>query len=136
MGVDRIQQFNHSGRRHIRGHGRKVDQIAKQNAGRVVMIGDGPLLDLKRICDRLRQNVQQQRFGSFSFLREKFQCMVLLTLELVDRLIKIHEITMTMYVFSKTTFRETFAGLFTSGSRMLNRTTSPSNARNQFLIWR
>ena len=59
-----VQELDQAERRHAGGHRREVDDVGKEDAGLVELLGDGARAHLQRLRDLARQDVEQQHLGA------------------------------------------------------------------------
>ena len=79
-----VEQIDQLGRRHLFRHRGKIDDVGKEDACAVKVIGDRPRFALQDGDDILRQNVKQQRLRSFPFASHEAESQITFTNEIVQ----------------------------------------------------
>src|SRR4029077_4100702 len=81
---DFVKQVDQLGGRHLFRHRGKIDDVGKEDACAVEVMGDRARFALQDVDDILRQNVKQQRLGSFPFASQEAQGKITFANEVVQ----------------------------------------------------
>src|SRR4030095_1392008 len=81
---DFVKQIDQLARRHLFRHRGKIDDVGKEDACALEVVGDRARFALQDGDDILRQNVNTSRLGAFSFASQESQGKITFTNEVVE----------------------------------------------------